>query len=295
MIERTFQHIPGVGPWGEKDLWARGIFTWADFPAAGGGVGISPRKDAAAREKIQEARDALERRDLGHLARMLPQREHWRLYPKFTEHAAYFDIETDGNDTHAPTVVSVFDADGLQVFIKGRNLDALPELLARRTLWVTFNGSCYDAPMLQKYFGLTFPQPLLHFDLRFFFRRLGFRGGLKRLEDTLGFARPLHLRGANGMDAVLLWRAYQRTGDIEALRFLVEYNLYDAFQLRSLADHGYNLATGKLAFDDEPQLSVFDRGEVLYDVSKLLLELSPTDTDQRVLARVRAMEALSFP
>ncbi len=41
MLQRTFQHIPGVGPWREKDLWARGFRTWDDFPAAGTGVAIS--------------------------------------------------------------------------------------------------------------------------------------------------------------------------------------------------------------------------------------------------------------
>ena len=76
---------------------------------------------------------------------------------------------------------------------------------------------------------------------------------------------------------------------VEALRFLVEYNLYDSFQLRSLMDRGYNLAVQKLALD-EPRLTVFDRGDVLYDVSRLLLDLCPSAQDLEVLARVRREE-----
>jgi len=90
----------------------------------------------------------------------------------------------------------------------------------------------------------------------------------------------------NGWDAVLLWRAYRARGDVEALRFLVEYNLYDAFQLRTLMDVAYNRGADDLNCD-VPRLPVFDRGDVLYDVSKLILQLGPTQRDLNVLDRIR--------
>jgi uncharacterized protein YprB with RNaseH-like and TPR domain len=290
MLQRTFQHIPGVGPWREKDLWSRGIRTWDDFPAAGTGVAISKKTDDIARARIAEAREALERRDLRKLAELLPPREHWRLYPAFQDDAVYFDIETDGKDAQAPTVVSLFDSKGLHVFIQGRNMDALPEAMAERRLWVTFNGSCFDVPVLRDYFGpARFPVPDAHIDLRFVTRRLGIGGGLKEIEGKIGAERPQHLKGVNGYDAVLLWRAYLRRGDVEALRFLVEYNLYDSFQLRTLMDFSYNRGADELN-QDVPRVPVFDRGDVLYDVSKIILDLGPTARDLQTLARVRAME-----
>jgi hypothetical protein len=115
-------------------------------------------------------------------------------------------------------------------------------------------------------------------------------GGLKEIEDKLGLGRPPHMKGVNGWDAVLLWRAYLRNGDVEALRFLVEYNLYDSFQLRSLMDTAYNKALDDLNMNDVPRVPVFERGEVLYDVSRLILELGPTQRDLRVLERVRAQD-----
>ncbi|MCY1023184.1 ribonuclease H-like domain-containing protein [Pyxidicoccus sp. MSG2] len=290
MLQRTFQHIPGVGPWREKDLWSRGIRTWDDFPAAGTGVAISKKTDDVARARIAEAREALERGDLRKLAELLPPREHWRLYPTFQDDAVYFDIETDGKDAQAPTVVSLFDSRGLHVFIQGRNMDALPEAMAERRLWVTFNGSCFDVPVLRDYFGPgRFPVPDAHIDLRFVTRRLGIGGGLKEIEGKIGAERPQHLKGVNGYDAVLLWRAYLRRGDVEALRFLVEYNLYDSFQLRTLMDFSYNRGADELN-QDVPRVPVFDRGDVLYDVSKIILDLGPTERDLQTLARVRAME-----
>jgi uncharacterized protein len=288
MLRRTFQLIPGVGPWKEKDLWARGIHTWDDFPENGSVLG--QKLDEGARRRLALAREALERRDLKGLAAMVPPREHWRLYPEFARDAVYFDIETDGKQEQAPTVVALFDDAGLRVFIQGRNMDELPEAMAERRLWVTFNGSCFDVPVLREYFGKRFPTPDAHIDLRFVCRRLGMGGGLKELEDKLGLGRPPHMKGVNGWDAVLLWRAYLARGDVEALRFLVEYNLYDSFQLRSLMDKAYNRALDDLNLDAEPRVPVFERGEVLYDVSRLIMELGPTERDLRVLERVRAQD-----
>lgn len=288
MLRRTFQLIPGVGPWKEKDLWARGIHTWDDFPDNGSVLG--QKLDEGARRRLALAREALERRDLKGLAAMVPPREHWRLYPEFARDAVYFDIETDGKQEQAPTVVALFDDAGLHVFIQGRNMDELPEAMAERRLWVTFNGSCFDVPVLREYFGKRFPTPDAHIDLRFVCRRLGMGGGLKEIEDKLGLGRPPHMKGVNGWDAVLLWRAYLARGDVEALRFLVEYNLYDSFQLRSLMDKAYNRALDDLNLDAEPRVPVFERGEVLYDVSRLIMELGPTERDLRVLERVRAQD-----
>ncbi|MGZ3460553.1 MAG: ribonuclease H-like domain-containing protein [Archangium sp.] len=288
MLQRTFQLIPGVGPWKEKDLWARGIHTWDDFPQTGGILG--QKLDETARRRLEMAREALVRRDLKGLAALVPPREHWRLYPEFARDAVYFDIETDGAQEQVPTVVGLFDASGLRVFIQGRNMDALPEAMAERRLWVTFNGSCFDVPVLRQYFGKGFPTPDAHIDLRFVCRRLGMGGGLKEIEDKLGLGRPPHMKGVNGWDAVLLWRAYRARGDVEALRFLVEYNLYDSFQLRSLMDKAYNRGLDELNMDSEPRVPVFERGEVLYDVSRLILELGSTERDLKVLERVRAQD-----
>src|SRR5262249_19312119 len=129
MIRNTFQLIPGVGPWREKDLWARGIGSWDDFPAAGGATAISERVDALARSRIEEAREALANQDLSRLAELIPPREHWRLYREFQGEAAFFDIETDGGSRFEPTVASIFDRDGLRLFIRGRNMAHFPAAL----------------------------------------------------------------------------------------------------------------------------------------------------------------------
>jgi len=281
VIRRTFQLTSGVGPWREKDLWARGVLSWEQLPEEGGEPVISKAQDAALRARIALARQALEARDLPALASLFPPREHWRLYPEFRDEALYFDIECDD----APTVVTVLDADGIHAFIQGRNLDELPDRLARRKLWVSFNGTVFDVPILRAYFGEALPVPPVHLDLRFFFRKLGKGMGLKALEDDLGLSRPPHLATLNGLNAVDLWRQYRATGDVAPLRLLVEYNAYDAVNLRGVLDRGYNRAVERLSFEGE-RVPEFERGDVLYDLSRLLLSLEPTAEDLRTQARL---------
>ncbi len=274
MIQRTFQFIPGVGPFLEKDLWSRGIRDWSLFPDAGPAV-LGGKKDAVARNLIRRATESFERRDLADLVALFPTREHWRLYDAFASEAVFFDIETDGGDPQLPTVVGLFsERAGLELFVEGENLGALPEALAAHRVWVTFNGSLFDVPVLAKHYGVDFPRPMLHLDLRFILQRLGFRGGLKRIEETLGLGRPPHLRGVSGADAVVLWREYQATRRKDVLRFLVEYNLYDAFQLRTLMDLAWNLATDFTGDLAERRLP-FDRANVGPALAALLDSVAP--------------------
>ncbi len=269
-LERTFQLSKGVGPYRERDLWARGIETWDAFEAAAGqGVVMSAAIDAVTLETLQRARKALSAGDLAALAAMLPAREHWRLYPHFAERAAFFDIEADGD--LVPTVVGVMDARGVATFRRGHSLQQLPERLAQSPIWVTFNGAVFDVPVLEKAFE-HFPRPSAHIDLRFLIRRTGLKGGLKGVEESLNLHRPLHLKGVKGLDAIRLWREWNETKSLTALRVLTEYNLYDAVNLRSVLEWSmWQLA--EQAVWDLPRKPIFERGEVLYDVSKLVMSV----------------------
>jgi uncharacterized protein YprB with RNaseH-like and TPR domain len=268
LIERTFQLVKGVGPWREKDIWAKGFATWDAFERAEGIV-ASQDIDADLRRAIPRAREA----SLHELAKMIPEREHWRLYTRFVEQAAFLDLEADGDE--AITVGGVFDREGPATFIRDfegpTSLLHLASRLERSPVWVTFNGGTFDIPVLKRHFpGLKLPA--VHLDLRFLVRRVRLKGGLKEVEEQLGLHRPPHLKGIRGFDAIRLWREYQTTKNPDALRILVEYNLYDAINLRSLVELCIARAADQLAWD-EPKTPPFERGDVLYDVSKLLLAL----------------------
>lgn len=287
MIRRTFQIVRGIGPAREREFWARGIRSWDEFPAHGQAPAYSAAQDDRIRGALGQADVLLARGDISALTRLFPSRERWRLYAAFASQAVFFDIETDASAAQNPTVVSLFHAEGFEVFIAGRNLDRLPEALERWKVWVTFNGSGFDVPVLESHFP-RFPKPALHLDLRFICQRLELRGGLKKIEERLGFGRPPHLQGVDGYDAVLLWRAYRESGDVGLLRLLAEYNLYDSIQLRTLMDTTYNRSVEQLGVEAE-RLPVFERGEVLYDISRYLLSLGPEGDRRQVLDGMRRL------
>jgi uncharacterized protein YprB with RNaseH-like and TPR domain len=146
---------------------------------------------------------------------------------------------------------------------------------------VTFNGSSFDVPILRRAFPEWTP-PAAHVDLRHALARLGHEGGLKAIEEALdgelALARPPHLKGIDGWAACGLFRR-GRDGDRRAMRLFCEYNLYDVVNLRTLAAYAYNalaaqeIATAPALGDHVAPLPVPRRGDVLYDVTKILLGL----------------------
>ncbi len=267
MIRSSFRIASGVGPWLESQLWDAGVRCWDDLRAAAHAPGISPRLDARIRAAVARARDALAAGDSETLAAMLPRTERWRLYGAFGDGAAFLDVETDGD---ALTAIGFLDARGPRVLLAGRDLERFPEEARGWRLLVTFNGLSFDVPVLRRAFPGWRP-PRAHVDLRHLWARLGHEGGLKLLELDTGVGRPAHLLGLSGRDAVRLWRAHL-AGDAAALRLFADYNLHDAVNLRTLMDLGYNRMIERLRLPAAP-VPVRERGDVAYDVTKLLLSL----------------------
>jgi uncharacterized protein YprB with RNaseH-like and TPR domain len=77
--------------------------------------------------------------------------------------------------------------------------------------------------------------------MRVFLHRLGYHGGLKRIERQWGIVREDGVAGLTGFDAVLLWARYRR-GEPEALERLIAYNRADVVNLEVLLKRGYELA-----------------------------------------------------
>ncbi|MDX2020395.1 MAG: ribonuclease H-like domain-containing protein [Deltaproteobacteria bacterium] len=271
MIRATFQLLPGVGAGRERALWAAGFLDWATLAAAQDkDVPLPAALMPAMREALAFMEAAWHAQDLVALASRIPQAEHWRLFAQFAPRAVYVDIEVDPEE--GVTVVGVLDEAGPKLLLAGRSLsvESLEQHIPPDCLLVTFNGSSFDVPVLTKKFDL-WPAPAAHMDLRHVWNKLGFWGGLKSLEDEVGIGRPQHIKDLDGSHAAWLWRHFC-LGDRAALLKLVEYNLYDTVNLRTLAAMGFNRMAHKCGFS-HPPLPVSQRGDVLYDVSRLLLSL----------------------
>lgn len=262
MIDGAFSFVPGIGPSREKQLRHMGIVSWDLFPDTG--TVLSPKLDSRVRDGIAHMRTLLSERRFVEAAQRLPNRELWRVYPHVADDVCFLDIETtfDGRIT----VVGVWDPQrGPRLWVRGHNLHEFVDAELPTTV-VTFNGASFDLPVLQRSFPGWKPPPI-HIDLCPVFRRLDERGGLKAIETRLGLARPDHLLGVGGDDAVRLWDGFTATRNRDQLRRLLEYNLYDVVQLRSLAEIACERLSALSGREWSPQQR-FHRGEVLFDLTR---------------------------
>ncbi len=238
MLRQTFLHVPGVGYRTEERLWRSGLESWADVGGARADE-IPRHLRSVLEEEIGRSEEALARGKYRYFAVRLPLREHWRAWPEFRGSVGYLDIETTGLDIgrDAVTVVGLYDGRRTRSFIQGANLEDLPAALEDVRILVTFNGSRFDVPFLRR----AFPRmrlDQLHLDLMNPLHRIGFWGGLKRIERRLGILRSEETAGLRGADAIRLWEAY-RAGNDDALDTLVAYNREDVVNLEPLAEFAY--------------------------------------------------------
>lgn len=250
MLKHSFCHLPGIGPKKEQGLWAKGIVTWEDFLAAGSGSQAVGNRQ----EQLLRVRDSLRqlgRNNAEYFAALLPRSEMWRLFGTFQDQTAYLDIETTGTGQGLDhiTCIGLYDGREIQSFVHGRNLEAFADRILDYKLLVTFNGSCFDIPFIER--ELQIQLPAAHVDLRFLLKSLGYAGGLKSVEKQFGLDRGC-LSGADGFLAVLLWERFQATEDERFLETLLAYNAEDVINLEFLMARAYTLkqAACPVAFDD---------------------------------------------
>ncbi len=276
MLKNTFCHIPGIGVNKEQSLWDSGVRCWQD--ALDSTPLKLPRVNTnTITQYIQESFERLDERDLEYFNRLLPDNQNWRLFPDFSDAVAYLDIETTGlGFGDVITTIALYDGKTISWYVNGHNLDDFVEDIRRYSLLVTFNGKCFDLPFMEAYFGIEFPQA--HIDLRYVLKSLGFKGGLKACEKRLGIDRG-QLDGVDGFFAVLLWREYQRTGNVKALETLLAYNIQDVVNLETLLILAYNLKLHETPFTDSHHLTLPSA------------PLLPFVADSQTVARIRKENA----
>jgi hypothetical protein len=236
MLNESFIFLPGVQARTEERLWQHGVRTWEDLCAAPSVPGVSSERLLFWKQRIRQAMTAARTDDgLLALSRLFGTRHNWRLYQYLLDNPRFLDIETSEYRTDV-TVVGVSDGEFYTALVKGKNLSvrSLHQALAGASCIITFNGSCFDLPVLARAFPGGVPDTP-HIDLRFVCAHAGLAGGLKRIERQLGIRRADALRDVDGADAILLWHQH-RLGDETALSQLIDYNAADVLNLAPLAD-----------------------------------------------------------
>lgn len=251
MLRNTFCHLPGIGQVTENHIWEAGYLCWDDV--------LNYRKESG-HKKVERLRSLLERslheydlRNINFFSETLPVNQHWRLFPDFRDTVAYLDIETTGLDFSGShiTTIAVYDGKDVSCFINGDNLDDFPDYIDKYKLLVTYSGKTFDVPVIEKEFCIKLTPA--HVDLRYILKSLGYTGGLKHCERTLGFERG-YLHNVDGYMAVLLWHEFSRTGERKFLETLLAYNVADVLSLENLLIFSFNEKLKQTPFYDHQQI-----------------------------------------
>lgn len=252
MLRQTFCHVPGVGIKAEQRLWAEGVVSWERIGQADTTLGAGRRERVA--RHIEESQRQLAGNNPGFFTQSMPSSEHWRVYPEFRDSVAYVDIETTGLGGPGDhiTTIALYDGRSIRHYIHGQNLSAFARDIQAYRLLVTYNGKCFDLPILRTSFGIPLDQA--HIDLRYVLASLGYKGGLKGCERRMGLDRG-DLAEVDGFFAVLLWHDYRRHNNLHALETLLAYNIRDVVNLETLLIKAYNLKAALTPFGSSVALN----------------------------------------
>lgn len=282
MLNKSFVHLPGIGLSTERKLWDRGVQSWQHLNQYAPSFFEGPRLQTIL-QALNETQTAWETRDLAFFYRAMPRPELWRLVPQFFDDIAYLDIETNGLKlppcSQSTTITFYFRGQLYQ-----EHEHHLKELLCKKidaeaTIYCSFFGEVFDIPFLRKEFNVPFNKA--HLDLCFWLKRLGFQGGLKKVEKMFDDVRKRGSMDIDGLDAVRLW-ALHKKGVPGALETLLTYNAEDTLVLEALLVKAFNLEV-----DKRPYLGL----------EKLEARATPplkTAIDPKIYDRLRSTPSFSY-
>ncbi|KXB05951.1 hypothetical protein AKJ52_02780 [candidate division MSBL1 archaeon SCGC-AAA382C18] len=242
MLKNTFLHVPRIGAKRERKLWKHEILTWGLAEKNIGNLDfLGPETESTLDDYLDFSKEAYKEENTSFFVSLLDRPDWWRLYPEFEDKVVFLDIETTGLSPyyHKITLVGIYNPNWKtpKIFVRGGNLEELPNELEKFNIFVTFNGSNFDIPFLKKEFEskISFP---IHLDLRFILRKLDLNGGLKNIEDKLNIPRIEEIEDIDSSLAPTLWDKFQNN-DLESIKSLVKYNQADVINLKFLMDIAY--------------------------------------------------------
>ncbi len=234
MLQNTFLHLRKVNLSQERKLWLKGITTWEKYEAA---FDQQLNLFESAGPTFSASRDHLKQSNLQYFIERIPVSEYYRIALNCPEEVLFLDIETTGSGFRFDqiTVVGWSLGNDFGFYIDGEDAKPMLEAIRRSRVVVTFNGTGFDLPIVKR----SFPEaefPRCHIDLRYLTRRIGLRGGQKKIEKAIGMYRETEILDMTGRQAPMLWHEYQK-GNHEALSTLIRYNYADVYGMKVILDY----------------------------------------------------------
>ena len=235
-LNRALRHFSGIGPKSMQVLKDRQTEDWEQIKKQKNRIPFSEKKINSLLEEIQVHENALQQNDIGFFIDSFKPKDYWRILKTFYHKASFFDLETSGlGKEHKITVLICLHKNRLYTYVQGQNLDDFLNLLDEIDLLISFNGSSFDVPKVLDSFHI--PELLCpHLDLRWVCFHFGYKGGLKKIEQSLDIHRPQEYADMDGEEAVYLWQLWQKTKKQEFLQKLITYCSLDVVSLKYLTE-----------------------------------------------------------
>lgn len=278
-------HLPNKGEKFERQLWERGVLTWQDFIDDEKYSSLFYKKEDSI---LSKSLVEFEKGNFDYFAERLPNREQYRIALTEPNKVMFLDIETTGLSHYYDYITMVGWSIGgnYNFFINGISKeDEFRNAIAAANVIVTFNGSIFDLPFIQKRFlGIRIPKS--HIDLRYLTKSFDLSGGQKKIEDEIGFKRPKSLQETDGFAATLLWDEYKwgkksslekliayNHSDIEGMKFILDYcvkNIYKRNGLKKIFNPPFKFTTLKAKLDKKGIKEIVKSNEIPFDQKSLL-------------------------
>jgi uncharacterized protein YprB with RNaseH-like and TPR domain/predicted nuclease with RNAse H fold len=237
MLSSTFKYLPGIRRNAEARLWQQGIFTLDDLlHAESKQKDLFDGNDSPLVSKIKLFKEVIQTRDFDTLAALLRSEDYYRAALTFPEDTIFLDIETTGLSRFYDkiTLIGWKFRSSYGAYIRGGDPREMLSAIERASVVVTYNGTTFDLPFVQKEFPKV-QLPPIHVDLRYLAKRVGLTGGQKAVEEAIGVFRSKSVKAVEGEFAPVLWAQYRR-GNMVAMKRLIQYNHADVHGLCAILD-----------------------------------------------------------
>lgn len=214
----------------KDELIKKQISNWNEFLQKDKIKGISSKNKLIYDKILLEAKKQLSLDNSSYFLGKLKQKDNYLLYDYFRDSVIFLDVEADYRKQIY--LIGIYDGFDIKFLVKNKNLyrDILKQILNSFKLIVTFNGSSYDLPLIEKQFKININIP--HIDLKHFCNKNDLTGTLKEIETKLKIKRPKHLKGS----PVDLWKTMHASCDEEYFKLLLNYNEEDVINLKFILE-----------------------------------------------------------